>query len=219
MSNLKGNELKNFNDKSFIVVFWERIFHYLSYISLFFVVCKIKRKKLTTVFVEKWVLFNLTFSILSSLLIYHIKIYHLAVFFIAYGLLRAFEVIVYQINVLLFDPYRSYISGRKYRIKSPTRSVILLLHNYVELIFWYATVYISLTVLAGVILPEVWSGYIKASAFCFVNSDLTFISKISIVQKIQLTAYFEMTGGMIMTLISLARFIGLLPHVESVDDI
>lgn len=218
MINIRKNKTKEHN-KSFIVAFWECIFRYFGHISLYFIICKCRKEKPTTVFVEKWVLFNLTFSILSSLLIFYLKNNYLIIFLIAYGLIRAFEVIVYQINVMLFDPYRNYIIGKSYKIKSPTRSVILLLHNYVELIFWYATIYVGLTVLSGAVLPEVWSGYIKASAFCFVNSDLTFISKISIVRKIQAIAYFEMTGGMIMSLISLARFIGLLPHVDSIDSI
>ena len=59
--------------------------------------------------------------------------------------------------------------------------------------------------------------FIKNSAFCFINADLSFISNFKFPQTVAAIAYFEMVGGMIMTLISLARFIGMLPVVESVE--
>lgn len=72
-------------------------------------------------FVEKWVFVHLIGSFTATI--------------IGYGLLRVFEIIIYQINVLFFHPYKFHKAGNEYKIKSPTRIVILLLHNYVEVMF------------------------------------------------------------------------------------
>lgn len=201
--------------ENFIIAFWERIFAFLGIFSIFNIIKKIKKGKVTSVFVEKWVLFNLMFAIISSIFIYKFQPHYLAIIVSFYGLVRAFEVIVYQINVLLFDPYRAYLEGRKYIIKGPTRMVILLIHNYIELIFWFATVYISLNILSGLPLVYKWSGFIEVSAFCFISNELPFVSESGFPHAIAVIASFEMIGGMIMTLISLARFIGILPAIES----
>jgi hypothetical protein len=103
-------------------------------------------------------------------------------------------------------------------IKLPTRMVLLLLHNYVELIFWFSTAYISLSSMSGINFGFNWSDYIRISALCFTSNDLSFIGYPGITRTIVTFAYLEMVGGMVMTIISLARFIGLLPSVES-DDI
>jgi hypothetical protein len=210
----KQTNNKNIYSDGFIILLWEKVFRFLSYISIFCIIKKIKKGKINSVFVEKWVLFNLVFSIISSVIIYHTKIKPIAIILIIYGLLRAFEVIVYQINVLLFDPYRAHLIGKPYTIKSPTRMVILLIHNYLELIFWFAVIYISLNILSDFPLTIAWSSFIKASVFCFVNNDMSFVQDPGFANTISLFAYFEMVGGMVMTLISLARFIGLLPNVE-----
>ena len=209
----------NLYEDGFIIKFWEKIFSFLSFFSVFNIIKKFKKGKITSIFVEKWVLFNLLFSIISSVVLYNTKLYYLSMICSVYGLLRAFEVIVYQINVLFFDPYRAHLAGRKYYIKSPTRMVILLLHNYVELIFWFATIYISLNIFAGMPMVYQWSGYVKYSAFCFINNDLSFVSESGLSHTFALIAGLEIIGGMIMTLISLARFIGLLPVVESYEKI
>lgn len=212
------NNQTNINNDGFIIPFWEKIFGYLSKLSMFSLIKLSKLFKVDSVFIEKWVLFNLIFAIISSIITYLMDFGILSLVFMIYGMIRVFEVITYQINVLLFDPYRAKIKGIKYSIKSPTRMVLLLLHNYVELIFWFATVYISLSSMSGVNLGFNWSDYIRISALCFTSNDLSFIGYPGITRTIVTFAYVEMVGGMVMTIISLARFIGLLPSVES-DDI
>ena len=58
------------------------------------------------------------------------------VFFMIYAVERCFEILVYQINVLLFAPYRDSKAGKEYKIKSPTRMIVLLLHNVFEFVIW-----------------------------------------------------------------------------------
>lgn len=56
-----------------------------------------------------------------------------------YASIRVFEIVVYQINVLLFHPYKALIVLKKkvYKIQNPFRSVVLLGHNLLEVVFWF----------------------------------------------------------------------------------
>ncbi len=134
----------NTKNRSLIIDFWERFFNFLSYISLFKII-RIVRGQISYQFVELWVVFNLLISFVSTLVMYYLNLstnwfYYI---FIVYGSLRIFEIIIYQINILLFDPYRASKAGKTYRIKSPTRLVVLLFHNYFEIICWFSTILIA----------------------------------------------------------------------------
>lgn len=216
-SNYNVTEYQNIHNKGFILPFWEKIFRLLGKISIFNVIKNIKRIRVDEIFIEKWVFWNLLLSVISSIIVYEVSIDLISMILSVYGMARIMEVIVYQINVLLFDPYRARIRGKKYSIKSPTRMVLLLLHNYVELIFWFSTIYIYLSTTAGINLGFNWSDYIRISALCFTSNELSFIDYPGITRIIVNVAYAEMVGGLVMTIISLARFIGLLPSVDTDD--
>jgi hypothetical protein len=65
----------------------------------------------------------------------------IGIVFMVYGGVRVFEVIVYQSNVLFFDPVRTAEADKRFAIKGYRRIVILSLHGYVETIFWFALFY------------------------------------------------------------------------------
>lgn len=122
---------------------WEYIFRILSYISIFNIIRKIRKTedKTTYRFVDYWVVGNFLFSIISSVFVFYYNgdLLYIMIVLSVYGSLRVFEVIIYQINVVIFDPYRAYKAKEKYKIKSIRRMIIALFHNYVEIMFWYAT--------------------------------------------------------------------------------
>lgn len=131
---------------------------------------------------------------------------------LSYGCIRVFEITVYQVNVLLFDQFKNPAS---YKLKSYRRMVILLLHNYVEIILWYATTY---TILAfNFDLFEQKDSLTSIFLFSF-KTMVTFgtdVAKLS-----NLGHFFVFTQaiiGLFMTLICLARFIGLLPKPDTMD--
>lgn len=214
--------MKNGNriDDGFLVDVWERIFTYLSMISVFYWIRKFK-KNISYTFVDGWVLANLVFAILSSYYVFYsvkcIKV--VFVMLCTYAIIRVFEVIVYQINVLLFDPYRARKNGGHYKIKSVTRMVIALLHNYVEIIFWYSSITIALCRLYGEGTVGSWEYYIVSSVLCIATFDKGAIEQLKglEVEFLSRLAFFEIITGLIMTIISLARFIGILPEVETID--
>ena len=126
---------------------------------------------------------------------------------------------MYQTNVMLFDSYRALKEGREYVIKSPTRLVILLLHNYVEIIFWFTTVTISYLNIENLETSS-WFYYLHMNFKCITTFDISeILSNITNRSPYLLIAFFESVIGFLMTIISLARFIGLLPQVKSIEKI
>lgn len=166
-------------------------------------------------FPELWVIFNILLAIAGCVLVSHTSCKALSVCFIIYAFLRTFELFVYQINVLLFDPIKSGFS--KYRIKSATRTVLLLICNMFEYVLWFAIVYIymykihsqntnsleilleSSSTLTNIASPNDFADFQN-------NFSITFI------------AYIESAIGIFMNIVCLARFISLLPPVQTIDD-
>lgn len=240
------NKLK----KSITVEFWSRIFLALSFLSFFKWICycpclksKMKTDKSYQI-VDKWVLFNFFFAFSSIFLIRYVNSCVLNWLLVGYGFLRVFEVVVYQVNVLLFDEYRAKKKKKqqkiqayrinellfdkprtkkkeeKYKIRGYRRMVVNLLTNFVEIAFWFAASYCCF------FIQHLYHGHIPSLAqilytsFSFTTGfgilDLISLKKASDFGAIIL--YFQSMAGLIMTLISLSRFISLLPQTPSMDE-
>ncbi|MEK0313783.1 hypothetical protein [Cohnella sp. 56] len=97
-------------------------------------------KKFGSNFSSWWVVGHTVGSLVILLIVVNLNVSKfLTSIFLIYGVLRIFEIMVYQINALLFDSYKS----SDYKIQGKTRIIILLLHNYVEIVFWFAVTYYS----------------------------------------------------------------------------
>lgn len=214
----KVNKNKRIED-GFIVELSNWIFGTLEKISIFYIIRKLKNTT-SYKFVDLWIVGNLIAAILSSIFVYNLSIENKYIIYIIliYSILRVFEVIIYQINVLLFHPYRSKKAGKQYKLKSVTRMVIALLHNYVEIMFWYSTIVISIIVLNGDNPYNLtWIEIIRSNILCIATLDGNTVKDAvsSSYKYLSSLVFLEIISGMIMTIISLARFIGALPGVES----
>lgn len=150
--NLRGPQLFpiRIDSRSFIVDFWEFVFKILGGISIFSLtrwLSKIfKKEKLTRsyVFVEIWVLLCSVLSV-SFLFIAtsDLNKSYLGYFLLAFGALRVFETVIYHVNVILFDEYRTKKNKDKppYAVRGFRRLVILTVHNYFEILIWFAGFY------------------------------------------------------------------------------
>lgn len=212
---------------SFILDFWCCIFEWLGKISVFNVVRKVLPGPVSWRFVDCWVLGNLLLSIAAVFLVNWQDIWPwLSCVLLIYGLLRVFEMSVYQANVLLFDEYRANkkaaLSGNKteeYIIKGYRRIVLLLIHNYFEIIFWLGCTYSVLESHfdrkwaggEGTALGAIYSSFITMTTF----GEFDLEPKTDWAAVILL---FHATIGLFMTLLSLARFIGMLPAPKAMDD-
>jgi len=209
--------------KSFTVELWSRFFDCLGKISLSRLVRWIVSKKFPSIkesylFVDYWVLGNLllSFILLSVLTAPNLPWYE--VIFLTYAIFRVFEVIIYQINVLLFDEYRAKKKGQEYALRGYRRIVILVLNNYLEVMFWFALIYRNIT----------WA--FESNGVClnsfFQSLNLSFVTMTTfghtdIVPKNGLGGFLvliQSAVGLFMALVVLARIIGLLPTPKTKDE-
>ena len=149
---------------------------------------------------------------------------NLFILIVAYGCLRVFEMVVYQINVLLFDEYRN-LKERKsdptvepYKVRSFRRLVLLLLHNYFEVLCWFALFYVyfnmqnHLSMQDGVSLIAV----VRESLVMMIAFGPEANKAISLKGQVILTVHSFV--GVYMTVIVLSRFLALLPSPQSKDE-
>ena len=238
------------------LLFW--LFHYLEMISVFYWVRKIDRffferrknkndgrtKPFTSeyIFPEIWLLLNMIIAVAASP---HILVktnsvtwgYILGI----YSMLRVFELVVYQINVLFFHRLNGHYLGtgaRKapaprsgnnakksakgedtadqpgmYAIKSATRTVIMLILNMIEYVLQFAVMFQAI---------ENITGY-KGIAITIFDSFQLFMDaeNLDVYRHSPLFyfAYIETMIGVFMNIVCLARFIGLLPDVKVKDNV
>lgn len=203
---------------SFIVEFWSSIFGILAKVSVFTLVRKLFPSAITARFVDCWVLSHLMLSMVAVVVAVYSPYPVIGYLFMGYGFLRTFEIVVYQTNVLLFDEYRVVKAGGEYRLEGYRRIVLLLLHNYFEIILWLACTYTVMVADfehkwqpgAGTVFGGIYSSFITMTSF----GDFNLFPKSTLAAFVLL---FHATVGLFMTLLSLARFISLIPAPKTRD--
>lgn len=211
------------NSDSYIVNKYYRIFKFLNKLSLFGLVKVLFKRgydKNNYTFVERWVEVNVVLSIIGliiSLILGNPK--WLIIIFAIYGTLRVIEILFYQVNLSLFAGYKpgGTDSGSVYALKSYRRMVILLIHNFFEIIFWFSYIYLyflkSFKIennLNNDTLQAIYMSFVTMTTFGQPNFEI--YDKLSLI-AISIEAFI----GLIMTLLVLSRFIALLPHIKSKD--
>ncbi|MBF58272.1 MAG: hypothetical protein CME80_11220 [Halomonas sp.] len=218
---------------SFIVSFWSSIFQLLKYIALFPWVMKLwqklldvfnvnqkRRRDLSFLLVDTWTLGHLLLALLGLWLLNSESsaLVSAGKWIATYGLLRTFELVVYQVNVLLFDEYRAKKLGRDYQIRGYRRMVILLVHNYFETVVWFACAHFLLMhwgwmeLSANGLLGSLREALTLMVAFSFNGGS-------ALNQMGQLILLFQAAVGILMTLVMLARFISILPTPDTMDEL
>ena len=195
---------------------------------------------------------NFVLSLSSPFLVFHISSHIVSSLIVTYGFWRCFEIVIYQINVLLFDQYRNdkkrfeaikkikqlkeyedvsieeaieinnnKIDGVKtpppYAIRGYRRLVILLIHNYFEIIFWFSAGYLfyindfKTNFENSFVIEAIYSSFVTMTAF----GDKLIVPRSSFGAII---LFIQSLFGLLLTLISLARFISILPEIKSKDE-
>lgn len=227
MNNSENRNIKEYKvPKSWIVNFWSKVFEVLSCFSTFAFVRKIAPKKITKSysFVEYYVSFNTALSVVSLIIVTYRRDHAeniLLLIAMVYGFIRVFEIIIYQINVLLFDEYRANLKGNSYAVRGYRRLVLLLLHNYIEIVCWFGVAYmwfyrsgdISLSSVSAE--PTFLQVFHESMILMFSFSPDQYVAKTSI----GLTVFtIQAIVGLFMTLVVFARFLGLLPPPKTMDE-
>lgn len=184
---------------------------------------------------EKYVICSCLFSLLVAIMFYvysyHLNIlwfyfysYNLHIFLLSCcpfigciilicGALRIIEIIIVQAD-LLFDK-----EVKTNPIQSYRRSLILLLFNLADITFWFMAGYIYLGINFDIlsnkgtsIIEYLYSSFVIMTTFG--SLEIKDKSNIEL-----LLIYSQSIIGLFMTLISLARFISLLPKLKTSDDL
>jgi hypothetical protein len=205
---------------TFVVPLVETILLFLRKISYFYwVECflkwrlKGKYKTFGFFFVDVWVIFFLFLSITCYALSFCIQEFYFQTFLIMFSTLRVFEYVVYLLWVLLF--------ARKNKgqadVRSFQRLLILIIFNYIETIFWFATWYSILLDRGSLKLlsPESPHPIVilrESITLMVVNWSGNFT-------KLSTSAWMVVTAqdviGLLLTIGIVARVISLLPKLSS----
>jgi len=203
--------------RRFLVKIFDKIFYGLREVSIFQIIRRYFPKITKGYgFVERWVLGNLIFSIVFVMLSSSTEIEWWEVFLLSYAGIRVFEVVVYQLNVLLFDKYRKEKSGGKYFLGGYERLVICAMLNYAEILFWFALYYrnFSCSFNAKNIGLNTFSGSLY---FSLVTMSTLGYGDISPKDDIAMFLCFAQTLiGIFLALLILGRFISLLPRPKAI---
>jgi len=157
------------------------------------------------------------FSVLCLSLSSNTKIQWWEVLLLSYAGIRVFEVVIYQVNVLLFDPYRAEKRGAKYDLGGYRRIVICLIHNYLEILFWFALYYRNFFCsfkTKGITL-NAFSGSLYFSLVTMSTLGYGDITPKNIFGIILCSV--QTLVGIFMALLILGRFISLLPRPGMLD--
>jgi len=127
--------------KSFLFPAYERSFAALRKLSMFTLLRQFVPDDHYHAFVDVYLLAHFSLAVLSLVLLPPGRLCVLTAVLILYGAFRCFELTVLHVNQLLFDEYRVLLSKLPVDPLNYRRLVLTILHNYVELLFWFAFFY------------------------------------------------------------------------------
>jgi len=133
----------------------------------------------------------------------------------AVGLLRVLETFLVQTNVLIFDAYSSAEQGMLHSVRGYYRLVVLLIHNYLEALFWFAAVYLTTDITWSCFGGAFQQSAAKALYFSLFNMSSFGQALVDGIKPdgviASLVVAYQTVFGLFMALLMLARFIALLP--------
>ncbi len=167
----------------------------------------------TYVFPELWVIGNIVcgMAVYALMAVNHMP-RAIGWIFVILAILRAFEIMVYHVNVLLFDPLIASNNNQQYAIKSATRMLLLLLCNMLEYVICFSLVYVFFQ--PDIMSANFWQPLsLSISAFLNINIENMEVHSSALIKVI----HIESILGIFMNLICIARFINMLPSVNTID--
>lgn len=196
----------DFNKVGFVYVFWYKLFIKIEEILPFSILRKYVFKK-TKDFSDKWVLVHTVLSFISLVTMHYFSLGYVSNIIVFYAFIRILEIVIYQINVLLFHPYKMLIIDNKvqYKIQNTYRSVVLLGHNFLEVIFWFTCVSNFFNKPNDRLIYTLMDNTVRIFTFSYEKPGITN-------DIIQFVFFIEVICGIVLTIISLAKFLGELPH-------
>jgi voltage-gated potassium channel Kch len=203
---------------SFILQMWGRVLVALRVISPLEWIWWLCPRMRTHGWVDLWVLLNGVAAALTVILAVGVARSAVVCALLLYGGLRIVEIVAYQAKVVLFDEYRQPRSTPDYAVRSYRRIVVLTLHNYVEVICWFAGAYATLNTVFGekASVVSTFAGALYFSLVTMATVGYGDITPTSSTGRLLVTA--QIAIGLFMTLVILARMVSYLPTPRTLDD-
>jgi len=208
---------------SWIVPFWSWVFLILQHISIVEILRTVVPKlRVTSAFIEGYVTLNTLAAFTALAVAAHrldVAVSWLLVVAVVYGSFRIFEITVFQANVLMFHQYRAKVAGESYTLRGFRRTVILLVHNYFEIVCWFGVVNVFLYRDSQITSlgtdPSFFSVFRESMLMMFTFTPETYQPA----RDPAIMAFsIQAVVGLFMSVIVLARFLALLPPPKSADE-
>jgi hypothetical protein len=177
--------------------------------------CWILRLRRSDGFAEAWAVFNMVLAAgMAVLACTEACRKVVGALILGYAGVRVFELMVYLVNVLLLDPFRKRRAGTRYCLVDDCRFLLLLLHNYAEVVFWFAATLLLLAQWSLLSLgdPSFW-GVLRTAFVGMVSLSLEGVRPLQECARVILAA--QPWVGAFLTLLTLARLVSLIPAPES----
>jgi hypothetical protein len=196
---------------TFIVRLWIAVVTVLGFLSPYRWVAKVFKTFASSYgFVDCWVLVHSVGAIACWLFIAPQSVALFQQVVIIYGCIRILELILYVVHVVLLTP-RTALRGHR-------RSMILAIHNYAEVTFWFAAFYrllakehfAGLSVLLSHRMGSLYFSLVTMATVGF--GDITPKDRLSC-----FVVVVHIVISMLLILIVFARFVSLLPTPKSLD--
>ncbi len=191
------------DESGFIVNAWRQIFGSLGSMSVFATVGYfVHGGEGDASFSEKWTLGNFFFSIAYLFLFSYLSTQrYITTIILVYAAYRIFEIMVYHINIFLS------LEG----LQGFRRSVVLLFHNYIEVLFWFASFYRLLHYFFS--KPFITRSLGGSLYFSIVTMTTLGYGDIEPINEIgRAIVSVQTLIGIFMAIFLLARFVSMLPQ-------
>ena len=147
-----------------------------------------------------------------------------------YGIYRIFEILIAQMKILLIDPFDENGNPKRHGVKSVQRSIVSVMANYVEIVFWFATLSIAFWGYSFGQPQMSWSYLVTASMIGCVTSSTGTMTSALAASGLDTTAcllanwpYYleacEAFVGVVMNVFSISCFVGALPPIRSLAEL
>ncbi|MCH7320653.1 hypothetical protein LZ480_02030 [Solibacillus sp. MA9] len=202
-------------NESLLVKGWVAGLKLLEKISFFYILrnCIFNNKsdEVNRNFIDFWILLNMFIAFGFIFISDNDNINNIVKYlFVIYGSSRIFEILIYQLNVMLVHPYK----GEVYSLNSYRRMTIALIHNFFEIVFWFAGTYLTFQFIQGITPGDAIYHSFTHMVTYSLDIDKGKWSSIALV-----VLQSQALMGVFMTVISLSRFISLFPQPKSMNEL
>lgn len=166
-------------------------------------------------FTDKWVDGNLLAAIVLSVVIVLLKdsgLFPLLAVLSLWGLGRILEILIVQLHIVLIDSFKpTNAEMGTAEVKSVQRSIVNLLINYLELIFWFVSLSVVVAMLFEGGLHGDWAYAVSSNFFGCLTFDGDRLMELAggdAEGAFRYLALFEAVAGTVMNVIGISTFVG-----------